>query len=86
MKEIGLMIKLTGLVVIITAMVLHILVSGKMINNMVMGRKLGQMVLNIKENTKMGKSMEMENYNLLIIPFMRENLNKTTFMEKVFYY
>ena len=46
---------------IFTIMVQCMLVSGKMINNMVLAKKLGLMVHIMKDNMKKGRNMGKEN-------------------------
>ncbi|CAK66896.1 unnamed protein product (macronuclear) [Paramecium tetraurelia] len=69
---------------ILTQMELNMKVIGLMIINMATDLKLGQMVLDIKENINLGKKMDKVSQHLLMVPIMKEILLIMKFQDTEF--
>lgn len=72
-KENGTMIKLTGMEFILTLTEQSMKVTGKMIFNMAMEKKFGQMDQSTKETIKRAKSMEEDSMSGLMAALMMVN-------------
>ena len=82
MKVSGKMIKHRAKVYTPTVMGLNTRVCGKVINSMVLARKYGQMVLNIKEITFKEKNTVLVNSGGLMDRYIKEIFSTTIFMVK----
>lgn len=82
MRDSGKMIRHMARDITSMLMGLHILVTGKMINNMELEQKHGPMELGMRVPILKEKSMVMESYNLQMDPFMRENFNLMKYLAK----